>query len=77
MSAQTDFYLTLDRCAGLTMDAACAARSAGHKPLPLPHRIRLNSITRKLESAQDELFRLRSDPWASASSARQPQLELL
>jgi hypothetical protein len=77
MSAQNDFYLTLDRAAGLTLDATCAARSAGTRSLPTPHRHRLDRVIRRLESAQQDLFMLRNDPWSTAGLERPRQLELL
>jgi hypothetical protein len=78
MDAQTDFHLTIDRAAGLTLDATCAARAAGHGPLPPPHRRRLNVAIVALEKAQDTLFVIRNDPWSAPQpQSRQLELELL
>jgi hypothetical protein len=74
-TTQMDFHLTLDRCAGLTLDATCAARTAGDLPLPPSHRRQLTSITRHLEAAQNELFSLKEYPWAPPKPPKR-QLEL-
>lgn len=66
MSAQTDFYFSIERAAGLTLDATCAARAAGHGGLPHPHRRLLNRAVRELESAQQDLFTARHDPWSAS-----------
>jgi hypothetical protein len=63
MSAQTDFYLTIDRAGLLAQDAACAARSAGYGPLPRHLVGPLRAATRELERATDRLFELGSTPW--------------
>lgn len=76
MSAQTDFHLTLDRAAGLTLDATCAVRAAGAGPLPQPHRQLVNRAIRQLESAQQALYVARNDPW-SAPKPQHRQLEML
>jgi hypothetical protein len=75
MDAQTDFHLTIDRAAGLTLDATCAARAAGHGRLPAPHRRRLAVAIVALEKAQDTLFVLRNDPWSPPQN-KSRQLEL-
>ena len=77
MSAQTDLHYQLDRAAGLTVDAACACRSAGALPLPAPHRRLLNAATRKLEGAQMALYNARHNPWRQPRQATPLQLELL
>jgi hypothetical protein len=76
-SAQTDFHLTIDRAAGLVLDATCSARAAGQGPLPAPHRHLLRRAVRSLESAQQDLFTARNDPWSRTPSTRPCQLELL
>ena len=76
MPAQTDFHITIDRAAGLTLDATCSARVAATLPLPHPHRRLINSAVRKLEGAQDDLFKARHDPW-SQPKPKHLQLELL
>jgi hypothetical protein len=76
MSAQTDFYLTLDRAAGLTLDATCAARAAGHKPLPRALHHRLSRVVRSLEKAQQDLYSLRNDPWQPQQQPKPKQLAL-
>lgn len=75
MSAQTDFHITLDRAGGLITEATCSARAAGYGRLPHPHRRLLNSALRKLEGAQQDLFKARNDPWSTPPKPR--QLELL
>jgi hypothetical protein len=75
-TAQTDFDFSLDRAAGLTLDATCAARAAGHGPLPAPHRRLLRSATRHLEAAQQDLWKARTDPWHQPTPPS-GQLELL
>lgn len=77
MSAQTDFHYQLERAAGLTVDAACACRTASILPLPHPHRCLLNKAVRGLESAQDALFQARNDPWSPPPKPKSLQLELL
>ena len=77
MSAQTDFYQTLDRAAGLTLDAASAARTAGYGRLPRHLRRGLTRATRQLERAQDELFILARQPWDTPPPPRQLSLEVL
>ena len=76
MSAQTDFHLTIERAAGLTLEATCSARTAAHGPLPHPHRRLLHAAIRKLESAQDDLFKARNDPWTPPKPPAHQQLEL-
>ncbi len=76
MSAQTDFFVTLDRAAGLVLDATCSARAAGYGPLPHPHRRLLNRAVRSLENAQDALFQAKENPWAQPKPTHR-QLELL
>lgn len=75
MQARTDFHLTIDRAAGLTLDATCAARAAGSGPLPAPHRRLLNRAIARLEGAQQDLYTARNDPWSDPPPGR-PQLEL-
>jgi hypothetical protein len=70
MSAQNDFALTIDRAAGLALDATCAARSAGAGPLPAPHRRILSSAILALEKAQMALYEARNDPWDQAPNAQ-------
>jgi hypothetical protein len=77
MSAQNDFALAVDRAAGLTLDATCAARAAGAGPLPQPHRRLLSTAVRSLEKAQQALFVARNDPWSSPPAPKPRQLELL
>lgn len=77
MRAQTDFNLTIDRAAGFTLDATCAARAAGGGPLPAPHRRRLNVAIVALEKAQQALFVIRNDPWSTPTPPQLQQLELL
>lgn len=75
MGAQTDFHLTINRAAGLTLDATCAARAAGAGPIPAPHRRLLNVAIVALEKAQQALFTVANDPWQPQPKPR--QLELL
>lgn len=75
MSAQQDFHLTIDRAAGLCLEATCSARAAGHRGLPQPHRRLVTAAVRKLESAQQDLFQARNDPW-STPTPKQRQLQL-
>lgn len=77
MSAQTDFFLTLDRAAGLTLDATCAVRAAAARPLPNPLEHRVRRLIGKLEGAQQEMFSLRQDPWPTAGAKKPRQMELL
>lgn len=77
MDAQTDFHLTIDRAAGLLLDATCSARAAGQGPLPTPHRHLLRRAVRSLERAQQDLFTARNDPWTQTRSTKPRRLELL
>jgi hypothetical protein len=77
ISPEQDFRFSLDRAAGLTVDAACACRAAGVLPLPAPHRRLLNRASRALTEAQDALFQARNDPWSTQRPKRHQQLELL
>jgi hypothetical protein len=76
MPAKLDFHLTIERAAGLTLDATCAARAAGQGPLPAQHRRLLRSALRKLEGAQQDLYEARNNPWSSQPPPTL-QLELL
>jgi hypothetical protein len=75
MSAKQDFHLTIDRAAGLTLDATCAARAASSGPLPSPHRRLLKRAIARLEGAQQDLFTARNDPWSEQTPPK-IQLEL-
>lgn len=77
MSAKTDFIYDVERAAGLTLDATCAARCAAHLPLPQPHRRLLAAAVRKLESAQDDLFTVRNSPWDQPRKSKSRQLSFL
>lgn len=77
MSAQTDFHITIERAAGLVLDAQCAARTAAHGPLPRPHQRLVNRAIVDLDRAQDNLFKARNDPWHQPKPRRNQQLELL
>ena len=74
--AQTDFHLTIDRAAGLLLDATCACRAAVAGPLPMGHRAVMRRAIGKLESAQTDLWKARNDPWAS-TTLKERQLALL
>jgi len=77
MDARTDFHLTIDRAAGLCLDARCAARSAVVGPLPHQHRHLLRRAIVELDRAQLALFKLRNDPWSPPPKPAHRQLELL
>lgn len=77
MGAQTDFHLTINRAAGLTLDATCAARAAGAGPIPAPHRRLLNVAIVALEKAQQALFTASNDPWSPPPQPKHRQLEML
>lgn len=77
MSAQTDFHITIERAAGLVLDAQCAARTAAHGPLPHPHQRLVNRAIVELDRAQDNLFKARNDPWHQPPKPKHRQLELL
>lgn len=62
--AQTDFHFTIERAAGLCLDATCSARAAGYGRLPAPHRRLIQRAVRSLEAAQDALYEARNNPWA-------------
>lgn len=74
MPAQTDFNIALDHAAGLTMDATCTLRAAGTGRLPHPHRRLLSSAIGSLERAQDDLYKLRNDPWSPPPKPKQLHL---
>jgi hypothetical protein len=76
MPADRDFHLTIDRAAGLTLDATCACRAAAQRPLPAPHRRLLNSAIRSLERAQLDLVKARNDPWHPPQQPKPKQLSL-
>jgi len=63
MSHETDFRYSLERAAGLTLDATCALRTARMGRLPEEHRRRLGAAIYRLESAQSIMFDLKEHPW--------------
>jgi len=75
--AKRDFAFEVDRAAGLTVDAACAARVAASGPLPPPHRRWIQRAIDKLEGAELDLFKARNDPWSEPPTAHHRQLTLL
>jgi hypothetical protein len=78
MSAQNDFHAEIERAAGLTLDATCAARAAGLGPLPPTHRRLIGVAIVALEKAQQALFVARNDPWQPPKpQSKTRQLELL
>lgn len=76
MSAERDFQLTLDRAAGLLLDAACAARAAARGPIPRSHRLKTQSAIASIVMAQDELYLVRRTPFQTATTV-DDQLALL
>jgi hypothetical protein len=76
VSSQSDFHYSIERAAGLAVDAACACRTAAVLPLPHPHRRLLTKALRGLETAQDALFTARNDPWTPPPKPKNQQLEL-
>lgn len=75
MSAQSDLHYSIDRAANAVTDATCTCRAMGARGLPAGHRRLISSAIRKLDSAQQDLFNARNDPWAQPP--KPVQLELL
>lgn len=75
MSAQSDFHSTLDRAGGLLLDATCSARAGAFRPLPEAHRRLVRRAIGRMESAQQDLLRARSQPWDPPRPT--PQMSLL
>lgn len=73
MQRERDFHFSLDRAAGLVLDATCSARAAIALPTPAPHRTLVTRAIADLERAQQRLFTARNDPW----SWQQPQHQQL
>jgi hypothetical protein len=63
MSAQTDLEYSLDRAGNALLDAACACRTARRGPIPAQHRRLISAAIRKLEWAQDDLWKAGHEPW--------------
>jgi len=76
VDAKTDFAITIDRAAGLCLDATCAVRAAGSGPLPQPHRRLVSVAIVALEKAQQALFQAANDPWSAPQPPTPRQLTL-
>jgi len=62
-SARYGFEVTVQRAAGLALDAGCSARAARGLPLPRPTRRRLDAAIVALECAQLNLAQAFDTPW--------------
>jgi hypothetical protein len=71
-----DFHTSIDLAASQLNDAICTVRVAGLDRLPIPHRILIKSLGRKLDAAMDDLAQLKEDPWQQEPS-KPRQLHLL
>lgn len=78
MPARTEFLRDVDRAASRMRDATDRIRDAGRQHPPAHQRRLLTSALRRLDAAQQDLFRAANDPWLDLPAAgRQMSLELL
>jgi hypothetical protein len=77
MPAHTDFRYSIDRAAGLTLDATCALRALYRGRMPPPHRRHVHAAIVALEQAQQDMFTAVNDPWSPRPKPKHHQLELL
>ena len=77
MSAESDLHYSLGRAASAVQDAAGACRTARRGSIPARQRELITAATRKLEWAQDDLWKASNEPWTTQPKPKHKQLTLV